>query len=64
MVKNLNFPIEIISNVDLTKCNGLEAKLFYDFDKLEDKEKKEVNYVKNPPLDYRVSLLGIDFYLI
>jgi len=54
VVKNLVFVIEVGSNVDLNKCN-LEAKLLYDFDREDDI--KEVSYVKNEPLEYKVNIL-------
>jgi len=56
VVKNLVFNMEVSSSVDLTKCN-LEARLLYDFDREEDaKTALEVSYVKNEPLEYKVSL--------
>jgi hypothetical protein len=57
VVKNLNFPIELSSNVDLTKCEALEAKLIYDFDRAED-QKLPVTYVKTPPLGIHSHLLS------
>lgn len=56
VVKNLVFNMEVSSSMDLTKCN-LEARLLYDFDREEDaKNALEVSYVKNEPLEYKVSL--------
>jgi len=54
VVKNLVFVIDVSSSIDLTKCN-LEAKLLYDYDK-DEEDKMEVSYVKNEPLEYKVSL--------
>jgi len=54
VVKNLVFVVEVSSNLDLSKCN-LEAKLLYDFDR-DEEDKLEVSYVKNEPLEYKVSL--------
>jgi len=56
VVKNLVFNMEVSSSMDLSKCN-LEARLLYDFDREEDaKNALEVSYVKNEPLEYKVSL--------
>lgn len=56
VVKNLVFVMEVSSSVDLSKCN-LEARLLYDFDRDEEaKTALEVSYVKNEPLEYKVSL--------
>jgi len=56
VVKNLVFTMEVSSSVDLSKCN-LEARLLYDFDREEEaKTAMEVSYVKNEPLEYKVSL--------
>jgi len=56
VVKNLVFVMEVSSSLDLSKCS-LEARLLYDFDREEDaKAALEVSYVKNEPLEYKVSL--------
>jgi len=56
VVKNLVFNMEVSSSMDLSKCS-LEARLLYDFDREEDaKNALEVSYVKNEPLEYKVSL--------
>jgi len=56
VVKNLVFLIEAVSNIDLNqpKCN-VEAKLLYDYDKEED-SKVEVSFVKNEPMEYKVTV--------
>jgi len=54
VVKNLVFMIEVSSNIDLSKSN-LEAKLLYDFDR-DEEDKLEVSYVKNEPIEYKVTL--------
>jgi len=54
VVKNLTFPMDISSTIDLSKCN-LEAKLFYDFDRDED-PKRLVSFVKSEPMDYKVNI--------
>jgi hypothetical protein len=56
VVKNLTFTMEVASNaaLDLTKWN-FEAKLLYDFDR-DDDQAKEVSFVKNEPLDYKVNI--------
>jgi len=62
VVKNLAFNIEVGSTIDLSTCPlpGLEVKLLYDFDKLEDVKRpikeREVSCVKNQPLDYKLKL--------
>jgi len=55
VVKNTVFMVDLASTVDLIKCNSLETKLLYDFDREED-ETREVSYVRNEPLDYKVNL--------
>lgn len=59
VVKNNMFPLELSSNVDLSKC-AIEAKLIYDYDR-EDDEKMEVSYVKNEPLEYKVNMIDGGF---
>jgi len=60
VVKNLNFIVELGSNVDLTRCTPMECKLLYDIDKEKmdksDEAKAEVAYVKSQPLEYKVNI--------
>lgn len=61
VVKNLVFNIEIGSTIDLNTCAspGIEAKLLYEYDEDDGRKTvkdREVSYVKNQPLDYKLKI--------
>jgi hypothetical protein len=55
VVKNNSFVVEFASSMELSKCS-IEAMLLYDSDREDDLMKLRVSYIKNEPMDYKVTI--------